>query len=81
MVILFFLLGGVLFPLGVTRVSLGFGLTGPGLLFRTFLVFGLGSPRCRLFAFVLTRLSACLPSLFGLKESGLNQHVYLLSLL
>ena len=81
MVILFFLLGRVLSLLGVSRVSLGFGLTGPGLLFRTFIVLGLGSPSCKFLAFVLTQLSACLPCLFGLKETLLHEGVNLLVLL
>ena len=67
----FFLLGAVLLLLGATIVLLGFGFTATSLLFRAFvLVLGLGSPSCRLLAFVLTRLRACLPSLFGLKETA-----------
>ena len=75
------LLGGVLLLLGVTRVSLGFGLSGPSLLLSTFLTFGLGSPSSRLLDFVLPGLSAHLPSLFGLKKTLLYQHVGLLTVL
>ena len=77
LIIIFLLLGRVLLLLGVTRGSLGF-LFVSGLLFRTFLVLGLGPPGCRLLAFVLARLIACLPRFFGLKKTGLNQCVNLL---
>ena len=72
---------GLLLLLGVVRSLVGFGILTTGLLFRAFLALSLGSPGCRLFAFVLARLSACLPSLLGLKEALLNQRANLLGLL
>ena len=47
---------GLLLLLGVVRVLVGFAFTGTGLLFRIFLILGLGSPGCRFLAFVLARL-------------------------
>ena len=44
LVIIFLLLGRVLLLLGVARVNLGFGFTTTSLLFRIFLILGLGSP-------------------------------------
>ena len=59
---------GLLLLLGVVRVLVGFAFTGTSslLLRAAFLAtFGLGSPGCRLLAFVLPRLNTRLPSRFG----------------
>ena len=72
--------GGLLLVLGVVRVCLGFGL-GPGLFLGTFLAFGFGSPGCRLFAFVLPRLNAYLPSLFGGQQTALYERSLLFGVL
>ena len=64
---------GLLLALGVIRVHLGFGLSGPGLFLGTFLAFGFGSPGCRLFAFVLPGLDATLPGFFGGQQTALYE--------
>jgi len=61
--------------------SLALALPLLALFLEPFFFFGLGSPGCRLLAFVLTRLRACLPSFLCLNETLLNQHINLLSLL